>query len=317
MRSLNRTEAAAFFKERDHFAILTHLRPDGDTLGSSAALCLGLRQLGKQAYIVENPEITEKYRFLHQNLTKPQPEDTDTLVCVDVAAENMLPACHRDLVSRLSLRIDHHRSEEGFSSFQLVDPTAAACGDIIYDILMQLGVTLDEKIAQAIYIAISTDTGCFRYPNTNAHTLSTAAACYEANGALAAMNQMLFDTNSLGRLRLQGWLVEHAQFYENGQFVICALPKVVEEELGLTEDDLENISGFPRSIEGVKVAATLREGSDGKTKISVRAVPGYNAAAICQHFGGGGHAGAAGASLQMSLQDAAQEVLQAINEETQ
>ena len=317
MRSLNRTEAAAFLKEQDHFAILTHLRPDGDTLGSAAALCLGLRQLGKQAYIVENPEITEKYRFLHQGLTKPQAEDTDTLVCVDVAADNMLPACHRQLVPWLALRIDHHRSEEGFSQLQLVDPTAAACGDIIYDVLLLMGVTLDREIAQAIYIAISTDTGCFRYPNTNAHTLRTAAACYEANDQLALLNQTLFDTNSLGRLRLQGWLVEHAQFFHNGQVVICSLPRAVEEELGLTEDDLENISGFPRSIEGVKIAATLREGNDGKTKISVRAVPGYNAAAICQNFGGGGHAGAAGASLQMSLQDAAQEVLRAINKETQ
>lgn len=315
MRSLSRTEVAAFLKERDHFAILTHLRPDGDTLGSSAALCLGLRQLGKNAYIVENPEITEKYRFLHQNLTKPQAEEGDTLVCVDVAAAHMLPVCHRQLLPRLSLRIDHHRSEEGFSSYQLVDPEAAACGDIVYDILMLLGVTLDETIAQAIYIAISTDTGCFRYPNTNSHSFRTAAACYEANGALAAMNQMLFDTNSLGRLRLQGWLVENALFSHNGQVVICPLPKAVETELGLTEDDLENISGFPRSIEGVKVAATLREGDDGKTKISVRAVPGCNAAAICQRFGGGGHAGAAGASLPLPLQEAAGVVLQAINEE--
>ena len=264
MRSLNRTEAAAFLKEQNNIAILTHLRPDGDTLGSSAALCLGLRQLGKQAYIVENPEITEKYQFLHQGLTKPQAEEADTIVCVDVAAENMLPSCHRELLPRLALRIDHHRSEEGFSQLQLVDPTAAACGDIIYDLLQLMGVTLNAEIAQAIYIAISTDTGCFRYPNTNAHTLSTAAACYEANDHLALLNQMLFDTNSLGRLRLQGWLVEHAQFSHNGQVVICPLPKAVEEELGLKEDDLENISGFPRSIEGVKIAATIREGENGK-----------------------------------------------------
>lgn len=315
MRSLSRTEVAAFLKEQDNFAILTHLRPDGDTLGSAAALCLGLRQLGKTAYILENPEITEKYRFLHQDLTKPQAEDNDVIVCVDVAASHMLPGCHRSLVDRLALRIDHHRGEESFSQQQLVDPEAAACGDIIYDILMLLGVTLDKAIAQAIYIAISTDTGCFRYSNTNSHSFRTAAACYEVNGTLAAQNQMLFDTNSLGRLRLQGWLVEHALFHQNGQVVICPLPKAVETELGLTEDDLENISGFPRSIEGVKIAATLRESADGQVKISVRAVPGYNAAAICQRFGGGGHAGAAGAGLQMSLEEAAQAVLQAINEE--
>ncbi len=316
MRSLNRTEVAGFLKSQDSFAILTHSRPDGDTLGSAAALCLGLRQLGKKAHILENPEITEKYRFLHQNLTKPQEDPDDTIVCVDVAAPGMLPGCHQALLPRLSLRIDHHKSREDFSQMALVDPDAAACGDIIYDILMLLGVTLDKEIAQAIYVAISTDTGCFRYPNTNSHSFRTAAACYEANDGLAALNQMLFDTNSLGRLRVQGWLVEHAQFYQDGQFVICPLPRAVEKELGLTEDDLENISGFPRSIEGVKVAATLREAEDGRIKISVRAVPGYDAAAICQNFGGGGHAGAAGASLMLPMEEAARQVLNAINKET-
>ena len=142
-----------------------------------------------------------------------------------------------------------------------------------------------------------------------------AAACAAAGVKVYALNQMLFENTSLARLRLQGWLVENAMFSHNGQVVICTLPKAVETELGLTEDDLENISGFPRSIEGVKVAATLREGDDGKTKISVRAVPGCNAAAICQRFGGGGHAGAAGASLPLPLQEAAGVVLQAINEE--
>lgn len=316
MRSLNRSEVAAFLKDHDRFTILTHQRPDGDTLGSSAALCLGLRQLGKQVFILENPEITEKYAHLHQGLTKPQAEDGDIIISVDVASENMLPACHRGLVSQLALRIDHHKSEEAFSELQLVDPTAAACGDIIYDILVLLGVTLDKEIAKAIYVAISTDTGCFRYPNTNSHSFRVAAACYEANDSLAILNQTLFDTNSLGRLRLQGWLVEHAQFYQDGQFVICPLPRAVEKELNLTEDDLENISGFPRSIEGVKVAATLREAEDGRIKISVRAVPGYDAAAICQNFGGGGHAGAAGASLMLPMEEAARQVLNAINKET-
>ena len=96
--------------------------------------------------------------------------------------------------------------------------------------------------------------------------------------------------------------------------MICALPKSVEEELGLCEDDMENISGFPRSIEGVKMAATLRQTEDGKVKVSVRAVPGYDAAAICQNFGGGGHKGAAGASLAMPLSEAVQVAIAALEE---
>ena len=122
------------------------------------------------------------------------------------------------------------------------------------------------------------------------------------------INQALFDTRSLGRLRLEGWLIEHMLFLQEGQIAICALPKAIEEELGLSEDDLENISGFPRSIEGVKIAATIREDGENRVKISVRAIPGYDAAAICQNFGGGGHKGAAGASMNCSMAEAVEAI---------
>ena len=108
--------------------------------------------------------------------------------------------------------------------------------------------------------------------------------------------------------------MEHARFLKGGKGVVCALPKAVEEELGLREDDLENISGFPRTIEGVKMAATLREDGENRIKISVRAVPGYDAAAVCSRFGGGGHKGAAGGLMKMSLEEAAQALGNAMEE---
>jgi phosphoesterase RecJ-like protein len=163
-------------------------------------------------------------------------------------------------------------------------------------------------MADALYTAISTDTGCFRYANTTANTLAVASQCAKVSKNLFAINQALFDTNSLGRLRLQGWMVEHAIFLAEGKVAICALPKSVEKELHLTEDDLENISGFPRSIEGVKIAATIREDGNNRVKISVRAVPGYDAAAICQNFGGGGHKGAAGASMNCTMDEAVEAI---------
>ena len=303
MRNLTRNEAAAFLMQQDNFAIVTHRRPDGDTLGSAAVLCRGLRQLGKQAFILSNPEITEKYAPMHHGLTKPMADENDTVVSVDTAAPSMLPDAFRYLQERIALRIDHHASATSFTPMELVDAGAAACGEIVYDILMLLGVKLDVAMADALYTAVSTDTGCFRYANTTAATLRTAAACAEVSPNLFALNQQLFDTNSLGRLRLQGWLVEHALFLQNGAIAICPLPKSVERELMLTEDDLENISGFPRTIEGVKIAATLREEGD-RIKVSVRAVPGYDAAAICANFGGGGHVGAAGASMKMTMAEA-------------
>ena len=312
MATLTRAETALFLMERDRYAIVTHRRPDGDTLGSAAVLCLGLRKLGKTAYILQNPEITEKYSHLHRGLTKTQASLEDTLISVDVASSNMLPDCFAPLADRILLRIDHHGTATSFTPWELVEPGAAACGEVIYDVLSQMGVQLDVPMANALYTAVSTDTGCFRYANTTANTFRVAAACAAVSPDLFQINQVLFDTNSLGRLRLQGWIIENALFLAMGQIAICALPLDLERQLGLTEDDMENISGFPRSIEGVKVAATLRENPDGCVKLSVRAVPGYDAAAICAKFGGGGHKGAAGATLDMPLKDAISAVREAM-----
>ena len=183
---------------------------------------------------------------------------------------------------------------------------------MIYDILQALQVQLEAPIANALYTAVSTDTGCFRFPNTTSHTFRVAAACADASKDIFAINQALFDTNSLARLQIQGYLVANARFLQDGKVVICPLPRSVEQEFGATEDDLENISGFPRSIEGVKLAVTLREEPNGRIKISARAVPGCDAAELCAKFGGGGHKGAAGANMDCTMAEAVAKIIAAI-----
>ncbi len=312
MSSLTRSETAHWLSVHDHFAILTHRRPDGDTIGSAATLCLGLRQLGKTAHVLENPEITAKYAHLHVGLTKPWVEDGDTLVSVDVAAPNMLPERFQPLRTQIALRIDHHGSATSFTEYELVEPGAGACAEILYDLLRLLNVRLDKPMAEALYTAVSTDTGCFRYANTTAHSFLTAAACAEAGGDLHTINQAIFDTNSFRKLKIQGWITENTKFFEDGTIAVCALPLAVEQQIGVTEDDMENVSGFPKSIEGVKMAATLRETGDGLVKVSVRALPGYDASAVCAQFGGGGHKGAAGCNIQLPLEEAAQAITKAL-----
>ena len=308
MKTLTRTETADFLQEHDHYCILTHRRPDGDTIGSSAALCRILRNMGKTAHILENPEVSTRFQWLHQGLTKEEAEENDTIVTVDVASPGMLPKAFAHLLGRIQLRIDHHGSATSFTENELVDPAAGACAEIIYDVLMELWQDLDADIADAIYVATSTDTGCFRFSNTTDHTFLVAAACARAGARVYELNQELFETNTLGRLRMQAWIVDHIKMLRCGSMAICAIPKAVEEEIGVTEDDMDNISSFPRTVAGVCMAATLRETKDGDTKISVRAVPGYDATKITEKFGGGGHKGAAGASLKMPLEEAAKAV---------
>ena len=310
MKKLTRSECADILRAHDNYAIVTHRRPDGDTIGSSALLCMGLRQLGKNAHILANPETTQKYAHLHQGLTKEAAEVGDFVVTVDVASENMLPDCFKDLT--FDLRIDHHGSATSFTPVELVESSAAACGEIVYWVLTEMGAELDIPMANALYTAISTDTGCFRYANTTGDTFAVAAACAKAGAEVFQINQALFETNSLARLQVQSWMLQNAHFLQDGQVAICPLPKAVEAQFGAKEDDLDNISGFPRTIEGVKLAVTIREEGTEKVKMSVRAVPGQDAAALCAKFGGGGHKGAAGASMQMTMEEAVEAVIAAL-----
>ena len=307
MKNLTRSETAGILLSHDNYTIITHRRPDGDTIGSSAVLCMGLRQLGKTAHILENPEITPKYAHLHKGLTKPQVEIGDFVVSVDVASPGMLPDGCKTVA--FDLRIDHHGNATSFTPVELVEPGAAACGEIVYGVLQEIGAELDIPMANALYTAISTDTGCFRYANTTADTFAVAAACANAGAEVFQINQALFETNSLARLKVQSWMLQNAIFLQEGKIAVCPLPKAVEAACGAGEDDLDNISGFPRTIEGVQLAVTIREENANRVKMSVRAVPGQDASALCAKFGGGGHKGAAGASMNMTMDEAVKAVI--------
>jgi len=309
--TMTRNECAKFLAEHDHFCILTHTRPDGDTIGSASALCLGLRQLGKEAWLLENKEVSPFLSNCLLGLTTAAPEPRATLVCVDVASPGMLQKNAADLVDAIALRIDHHGSATSFTDLELVDPTAAACGEIIYDVLMAMGAEMTKALAWRLYIAISTDTGCFRYANTTAHTYEVAAACAATGADLYPTTQALFDTTSISELKLHNWMVDNAVFLHGGKAAVCAIPKALEETV--SKEEMEGISGFLRSIEGVKISATIRETETG-SKMSVRAVPGLDASAVCRKFGGGGHKGAAGASLAMTLEEATKAAIAALEE---
>lgn len=308
---MTRNECAAWLASRDDFCILTHTRPDGDTLGSAGALCVGLRKLGKNAHVLQNAEASSYLGRCIEGLTVAWPGETDTLVCVDVASPGMLPDAFQPLQERIELRIDHHGSATSFTPHELVDSGASACGDIIYDVLTAMGAEMDKELAWRLYIAVSTDTGCFRYANTNAHAYETAAACAATGVNLYPITQTLFDTNTLGKLKLQSYIVEHAVFLCGGRAAVCAIPKALEDTV--TKEDMEGVPGFLRSIEGVVMSATIRQTQTG-SKMSVRAIPGFDAAKVCAKFGGGGHKGAAGAGLELPLEEAVKVVAAALEE---
>lgn len=312
MKPLNEQQAAEQLLQWDRILILTHRRPDGDTVGSAAALCRGLRRMGKQAWVLANPQLTQKYSPWLAGLTVDATPADARLVAVDVAAENMLALNAEHLAGRIDLTIDHHGSNTGYAAEGLVRGETAACGEIIYEVLLAAGIGPDKEMAEALYVAISTDTGCFKYSNVTEHTLRVAAALKQAGADTYPINKRLFETKRFARLKLEAYLTGTCAFYAGGKIGVCRIPAAVRDELALTEDDVDDISGFARDIEGVEIAAMLRDLDGGRTKVSLRTSPAYDASAICARLGGGGHRAAAGATVTGTLDEAAEQLLQAI-----
>ncbi len=312
MKQIRISEVAAFLRLNDNYVILTHRRPDGDTIGCAVALCRGLRQMGKTAYILENPQFTEKYDTYLFGLTCEVLPSNACILAVDVASESLLPYDLPECVTELL--IDHHASNTGFALSGYVDDTAAACGEIILSLLCELGITVDKPMAEAIYLAVTTDTGCFRFSNTTANTLRTAAYCKDCGADTYAINRSVFLTRSLARMRLEARLTETTEFFHDGLVAVSAVTNEMIDELGLTEDDIDDISGFGRRIAGVEISAMLREVAEGG-KLSVRTSPNYDASAICARLGGGGHPAAAGATVAGGLDAARTAFLRVIRED--
>lgn len=311
MKTLTIPEIAAFLLHGDNYVILTHRRPDGDTIGCAAALCRGLRAMGKQAAILENPQFTPKFRPYLDGLTVPEPKDGDCILAVDIASSQLLPYNAVDYVNHVELLIDHHGRNDFYAKQGYVNPEAAACGELIFELLQAMQAPLDKAIAEAIYLAVSTDTGCFRYSNTTADTLYTAARCKELGADTFAVNQSMFLTKRMARLRLEAYLTESTEFFANGLVAISCLPDEKRRELALTEDDIDDISGFGREIAGVEIGVMIRS-ERGVGKLSVRTSPNYDASAICAALGGGGHKAAAGATVEGGIEAARSAVLKAI-----
>ena len=310
---MTRSDVCAVLRKNDNFILLTHRRPDGDTIGSAAALCRALRALGKTAFVLDNEQFTPRFApYLEGLICKEIPENA-FVAAVDIASESLLSFDALALGAMPALAIDHHGGNS-LPCEKLVEADKAACGEIVFALIRELGVPLDGDMADALYVAVSTDTGCFKYANVTANTLHTAAELVDAGAQIAPINRVFFDTRSLSRLRLESRLTDHMEFYADGLVGLCVLPQRWLDELSITEDDIDSISGFARSAEGVEIGIMIREVENNTGKISLRTGPQYNAAALCAQLGGGGHAGAAGASVPGGIEAAKQEILRVLRE---
>ena len=314
MNTVTVQQAAEFLRAHDNYLILTHKRPDGDTIGCAAALCRGLRALGKTAHVCPGAGETHLFTPYLEGLLAPEGYGPDTVVSVDVAARSLFTDAGRPWLERgVDLAVDHHPSQEFFAERTCLDAGRAACGELILDILKELGpVTAD--MAVPLYVAIATDTGCFQYGNTTAASHRAAAELIDTGLDLFPLNKRHFRTKSWARLQVERLITEGMHRYENGKIAVAPVSLSLLDEAGATEEDMEDIAAFLGQIEGVETSVTIREQAGGSCKLSVRTSGGLNATQVCALLGGGGHAAAAGCTVDMDLAGAEKAILEAIRQ---
>lgn len=310
-------EAASLLLAQDNILILCHISPDGDTLGSGYALCHALHKLGKNARVHCEDVIPKMYSFIPDGVEVRYFKE-DFVVAVDVADEKLLgnSAFREKYADRVDLCIDHHGSNTNYAAKTCLEGngSAAATAETILLIIKEMGVEPDRDIAECIYVGIATDTGCFRYSNTTSRSMRMAAEMIDVGIDRDSINKLMFDTRTRTYNKLETLALSSLQMHYNGRCAILTITKEMFRQSGSNESESHPIKAIPRQIEGVLVGASMREGEDG-WHISVRTNAPASATDICARMGGGGHLRAAGCTVQASLSEAYELLLNSIGEE--
>src|SRR5213079_2825346 len=300
-------------RSHDRFLVVTHENPDGDALGSLLAMKLALDSLGKDSemYLYGDAPLPREYAFLQlEGLRRELPTDAAerVLVALDCANEERMGP-DPDLLEQapLTIDIDHHHDNTRFGRVTLVVPNASSTGEVLRDVFAELGVELTPEIAEALYIALVTDTGRFQYTNTTPKTFRLAAELVEAGADVHRIFQWVYETVQFAKLKLLARALERAQIYDGGRVVVSYLLRTDFTDIGAAEAYSEGIIDYLRAVEGADMAALIREPprSDGPTRrVSLRASNDeLDVSAIARKSGGGGHRQAAGFSSDASVEE--------------
>jgi phosphoesterase RecJ-like protein len=316
----DRAAVVEAIRDHDRFVITTHENPDGDALGSLLAMHLALGELGKDSvmYLAGESGVPREYHFMDlDSLRRSLPPDAGerVLVAVDCANESRLGPDPEILQSvRVVVNIDHHHDNTRFGDIDLVVSNASSTGEVLRDVFEDLGVKLTPDIAEALYIALVTDTGRFQYTNTTPKALRLGADLVEAGANVHRVFQGVYESVEFAKLKLLARALERAQVYEGGRVIVSYLLRTDFTEVGAADPYSEGIIDYLRAVEGADMAALIREPprSDGPTRrVSLRAsVDELDVSAIARKWEGGGHRQAAGFSAEQSIEDITEQLLQ-------
>lgn len=309
------TELAAFLRAHDDYALFGHVNPDGDAAGSCIALARALQKLGKRAFVYLPGGLPELYKVFPCTVEVTSGENLpfapQTGFAVDVSEPHRL-GDGRALFEACAHRavLDHHATNPGFGEVCVVDGDAAACGELAVALIRALGVEMDQEMAQWLYIALATDSGRFGYSSTRAETLEAAADCLRAGADVDGITQQLYRTRSEGRTRLLGLVLAGLEMNADRTMCWARLTDDMLSRAHALREDNEGVVNYLLEIRGVQFACLAEERGSSQTKFSLRSKGRVDVAAdVAVPLGGGGHACAAGVTLNLPMEEALQTVL--------
>ncbi|MPQ42417.1 DHH family phosphoesterase [Clostridium tarantellae] len=298
--------------ENNKFAITYHVSPDGDALGSALALLQGIRSYGKEAYVISKDVVADNLSFLpyaeeiNGETVKPT-DDTNCVIVVDCGNAERVSA---DLVDfkGIIINIDHHLSNDNYGNVNYIDTNAAATAEIIYDILIDLGVEITEDISKCIYTSLVTDTGSFRYSNATEKTHNIVGALLNNNINHDAIHRKIFDNKPYDKMKLLALVLSDMELVCNNKIVIMRISKAMIDSIDSKIEDSSDIVSLGNQIKGVEGAVLLKEVEEG-VKVSLRSKEDLDMRKIAETFGGGGHTKASGGFLKNKSLDEAKNII--------
>ena len=312
---------AAEIRKARTIAVLSHVRPDGDAIGSQLAMALSLIGLGKTVDAWNEDGLPEAFSFLRRSgLVTVPPNDTRTLdlvIALDTATRDRLGTSLQAIrQANCWINIDHHASNPSYGDLNYLDLTSPATGQIVFELIQTQRYPLSLEIAEALFVAISTDTGSFRYRNTSAHTFEVAAELVRQGVDVARISHFLYESQPKRRVLLLHELLQNARFYADDRIGTMALTLEKKKQLGIQPVDTDGLIDVVRGIETIVVAILFEELENGRVRVSMRSKNAQiDVNKICGEFGGGGHPLAAGARIRGSLEQAERLVTNRVSNE--
>lgn len=302
------SEIAEILLGSEKAVLYPHENMDGDALGSCVALALALRQKGKNALILIDEKITSDLAFMNCGLITrdfDEAKDADLSVLVDAGdIERIGTRGEVFLTGKESLCIDHHRTSAPFCRYNLIDPDAAAAGLLVFDVIKALGAEGTPEMGNALFAAITTDTGKFQYSNTDKRTHLVTAELYDWGMDHLFVSNEIYENNRPERMRIESMAILAASFYAGGRLAMTFVTREMLKASGADMSETDVIIPKLRSIRGVEVAAVLKEEEPEKIKVSLRSKNSFDVSSVAQAEGGGGHSRAAGFTLRMTMDEA-------------